>query len=109
MNAYIESFHVILEDECYSRNEFRDFAEAYQVIAEYMDYYNTRRIHSSINYMAYEAGDRNGVKGAKQAPALALDTIREPARINAGLWEVEIFRICLNAYEGSSRLLLLFV
>jgi hypothetical protein len=46
----------------------------------------------------YEAGDRNGVKGAKQAPALALDTIREPARIIAGLWEVEIVSVCLNAY-----------
>lgn len=54
MNAYIESFHAILEDECYSRNEFRDFAEAYRVITEYMDYYNTRRRHSSIKYMAPE-------------------------------------------------------
>ncbi|MDK2901456.1 MAG: putative transposase [Thermosediminibacterales bacterium] len=43
MNAYIESFHSILKDECCSRIEFKDFAEAYRVIAEYMDYYNTRR------------------------------------------------------------------
>jgi hypothetical protein len=46
----------------------------------------------------YKAGDRNGVKGAKQALALALDSIREPARIIVGLWEFEIVRICLNAY-----------
>jgi hypothetical protein len=25
MNAYIKSFHSILEDECYSRNEFASF------------------------------------------------------------------------------------
>jgi len=37
MNAYIESFHAILEDECYSQSEFIDFADVYQVISEYMD------------------------------------------------------------------------
>lgn len=52
MNAYIESFHAILEDECYSRCEFIDFANVYQVISEYMDYYNNRRRHGSINNMA---------------------------------------------------------
>ena len=48
MNAYIESFHSILEDECYSRNEFTSFTDAYRVISEYMDYYNNRRRHGSI-------------------------------------------------------------
>jgi putative transposase len=52
MNAYIESFHSILEDECYSRNEFTSFTEAYRVISEYIDYYNNRRRHGSIGYMA---------------------------------------------------------
>lgn len=53
MNAYIESFHSILEDDCYSRNEFSGFPEAYKVISDYiMDYYNNRRRHGSINYMA---------------------------------------------------------
>ena len=52
MNAYIESFHAILEDECYSRHEFEDFAEVYQVIHEYLDYYNNRRRHGSIKNMA---------------------------------------------------------
>ncbi|MDK2788875.1 MAG: putative transposase [Epulopiscium sp.] len=52
INAYIESFHAILEDECYKRNEFADFAEVYQIVSEYIDYYNNRRRHSSINYLA---------------------------------------------------------
>ena len=52
MNAYIESFHAILEDECYRRHEFKDFAEVYQVVSEYMDYYNNRRRHGSIKNMA---------------------------------------------------------
>lgn len=51
MNAYIESFHSILEDECYSRYEFNTFAEAYEAISEYLDYYNNRRRHGSLNYM----------------------------------------------------------
>lgn len=52
MNAYIESFHSILEDECYGRNEFMSFTEAYKVISEYMNYYNNRRRHGSIGYAA---------------------------------------------------------
>lgn len=51
LNAYIESFHSILEDDCYSRYEFKNFAHAYEVITEYMDYYNNRRRHGSINNM----------------------------------------------------------
>lgn len=52
MNAHIESFHSILEDECYSRNEWSSFKEAYKAVAEYMYYYNSRRRHGSIKYMA---------------------------------------------------------
>ena len=59
MNAYIESFHGILEDDCYSRHEFQDFEDVYRIVAEYMDYYNHRRRHGSIRNMApmkfYEA------------------------------------------------------
>lgn len=52
MNAYIESFHSILEDECYSRHEFETFADAYEAISRYLHYYNHRRRHGSIKYMA---------------------------------------------------------
>jgi putative transposase len=69
MNAYIESFHSILEDECYSRNEFTSFADAYKVISEYMAYYNNRRRHGSIGYMApakfYEAVKNSQMAGRK--------------------------------------------
>lgn len=52
LNAYIESFHSILEDECYSRYLFKSFAHVYEVITDYMDYYNNRRRHGSIKNMA---------------------------------------------------------
>lgn len=52
MNAHIESFHAILESECYSRNEFANFVEAYTAVSEYIKYYNERRRHGSLNYIA---------------------------------------------------------
>jgi putative transposase len=62
----IKIFHSILEDECYSRNEFNSFMEAYSIITDYMEYYNQRRRHGSINFMApnrfYEAFMSNTVK-----------------------------------------------
>ena len=69
MNAYIESFHSILEDECYSRNEFSSFAEVYRIVSDYMDFYNNRRRHGSIGYMApakyYKAVMNNAISGNK--------------------------------------------
>ncbi|WP_214284154.1 integrase core domain-containing protein, partial [Bacillus subtilis] len=48
MNAHIESFHRLLEYECLRRFAFHSYADAYHEVAEYMDFYNNRRIHSSI-------------------------------------------------------------
>lgn len=33
MNAHIESFHSILEEECYSRHEFDSFMEVYDIVS----------------------------------------------------------------------------
>ncbi len=52
LNAYIEAFHSILEDECYSRNEFEHFQEAYESVTAYVDYYNHRRRHGSLGCIA---------------------------------------------------------
>ncbi|EMA6343477.1 transposase [Bacillus cytotoxicus] len=48
MNAYIESFHRLLEYECLKRCMFQTYAEAYQEVVTYIEFYNNRRIHSSI-------------------------------------------------------------
>ena len=50
-NAHIESFHRILEDECFKINEFQTYAEAYKVVNDFMNFYNERRLHSSLRYM----------------------------------------------------------
>ncbi|MEW6663263.1 MAG: integrase core domain-containing protein [Bacillota bacterium] len=46
----MEAFHSILEEDCLRLHEFESFAEAYQVITEFMRYYNEVRLHSSIGY-----------------------------------------------------------
>lgn len=48
MNAHIESYHSILEKECISRYEFQSYAEAYEAIRWFVEFYNDRRFHSSI-------------------------------------------------------------
>lgn len=48
MNAHIESFHSILSDECYNRNDFQSYMEVYKVVSGYMAYYNGRRRHGSL-------------------------------------------------------------
>ena len=67
MNAHIESFHAILEEECYSQNEFESFIDVYATVSQYMEYYNERRRHGSLGYKApsqfYEAFLRNNAKG----------------------------------------------
>lgn len=48
MNAYIESFHSILERECYLRNCFESFEQAFAEVDRFIRYYNNRRIHGSL-------------------------------------------------------------
>lgn len=51
MNAHIEAFHRILEDDCLSINEFESYTGAYMSIVDFMDFYCNIRIHSSIGYI----------------------------------------------------------
>lgn len=52
MNAHIESFHRILQDDCLSRYDFGSYSEAYEAVTEFIQFYNERRIHSSIQDLA---------------------------------------------------------
>lgn len=51
-NAHIESFHASLERDRLDRYEFANYAEAYIVVSDYIDFYNKRRIHSSLYYLS---------------------------------------------------------
>lgn len=48
MNAYIESFHSLLERDLFSKRDFRTLEEAYELLDEYMDFYNNRKMHGSL-------------------------------------------------------------
>ena len=52
--AHIESFHSILEKERLARCELRSYQEAYQVVTEFIQFYNKRRIHSSLQDLSPE-------------------------------------------------------
>lgn len=51
MNAYIESFHSLLERDLFSRWSFYTLEEAYGALDHYMDFYNNRRMHGSCKRM----------------------------------------------------------
>jgi putative transposase len=50
MNAHIEAFHSILEEECMKRHVFGTYREAYETVSQFIHFYNERRIHASIGY-----------------------------------------------------------
>jgi putative transposase len=47
-NAHIESFHSILEAECYQRHEFETYPQVYEIVTQFIRDYNQQRIHGSI-------------------------------------------------------------
>ena len=53
-NAYIESFHDKLRDECLNREIFGNLLEAQVVIGEWRLHYNAERPHSSLGYQTPE-------------------------------------------------------
>ncbi len=49
MNAHIESWHAQLDRECLSQ-EFDTFAAAYRAVAQWIEHYNTERLHGSLRF-----------------------------------------------------------
>lgn len=47
-NAYIESFHSIVERECYLRHCFESYEEAYREVDRFLRFYNNERLHGSL-------------------------------------------------------------
>ncbi len=53
-NAYVESFHGKLRDECLNENWFESLAEAREVVEAWRVDYNRTRPHSSLGYRTPE-------------------------------------------------------
>lgn len=68
-NAHIESFHSIVEQECYQRNEFDTYQQAYMIVTEFIHNNNRRRIHGSLYDLSpyeYIEAVRNGTVKPKE-------------------------------------------
>lgn len=52
LNAFIESFHSLLERDVFTKEEFATFEDAYEAVDRYMDFYNNRRMHTSLRRMS---------------------------------------------------------
>lgn len=72
MNAHIESFHRILEDDCLSRWDFETYSEAYQAVSEFMIFYNERRMHSSILDLSPKEFFEEHLRGKAKVKAIKL-------------------------------------
>lgn len=72
MNAHIESFHRIFEDDCLSRWQFETYAEAYEAVTAFMVFYNERRMHSSILDLSPKEFYEKHIKGHLQIRAIRL-------------------------------------
>jgi putative transposase len=79
-NAYIESFHDKLRDECLNREIFGSLWEARVVIEQWRLYYNMERPHSSLGYQTPMefAGRANGSSGLRSGFALPPSRTAEP-------------------------------
>lgn len=79
-NAYIESFHDKLRDECLNREVFGSLWEARVVIEQWRLYYNAERPHSSLGYQtpAEFAGRASGCSGLRSGYALPPSRTTEP-------------------------------
>jgi putative transposase len=50
-NGKIERFHRTLDNECIKTSSFINIDDANRQVSEYIDYYNNKRLHSSLYYL----------------------------------------------------------
>lgn len=53
-NGKIERYHRTVHEECLMKKSLINLADARKQIADYIDYYNTKRLHSSLYYLTPE-------------------------------------------------------
>jgi putative transposase len=53
-NGKIERYHRTLQRECLQKKSFINLDDARKQIAQFVDYYNTKRLHSSLYYLTPE-------------------------------------------------------
>jgi putative transposase len=71
-NAYIESFHSILERDCYQRNSFETYQQAFDTVDQFIEFYNKRRLHGSLHDLPPEEYLRMYLSGEIEQRNIAL-------------------------------------
>lgn len=71
-DAHIESFYSILETECFQVSVFNNYLEGYQVTYDFIQFYQTERIHGSLGNRTpaeclklYREGGLTGIKNIR--------------------------------------------
>jgi putative transposase len=54
-NGHVEAYHGILKNELFQRYEYYSFSQAKQLIDDFVQYYNNKRRHGSLNRQSPEA------------------------------------------------------
>lgn len=73
-NSYIEAYHSILQSEIVERFELSSFYEAKQTITQYVEFYNTKRLHGSLKMQPPQKVWDNWTLSQLNKPQMFIDT-----------------------------------
>jgi putative transposase len=62
-NAHIESFNSIFETEFLQVRYFQNMKDVYKQVGEFIDLYNSYRVHSSLKYLSPDVAERKMLSG----------------------------------------------
>jgi putative transposase len=86
-NAFCEAYNGRFRDECLNETLFRDLGHARQVIASWVDHYNTERPHSALGYQtpaAFAAAARRQAAGSSVASTAQTGKLNPPVLAQTG-------------------------
>lgn len=88
-NSYIEAYHSILQSEVVERFELNSYYEAKLIMSNYVEFYNTKRIHGSLNMKTpqsvwdnWHLQNNSSTKGERMSLQTALSPLLENTRKN---------------------------
>jgi len=83
-NSYIEAYHSILQSEVVERFELSSYYEAKIIMTNYVEFYNTKRIHGSLNmktpqsvWDTWHSQNNTSTKGERMSLQTALSPLLE--------------------------------
>ncbi len=88
-NSYIEAYHSILQSEVVERFELSSYYEAKLIMTNYVEFYNAKRIHGSLNMKTpqsvwdiWYSQNNTSTKGERMSLQTALSPLLENTKKN---------------------------